>query len=488
MKFDMRTSLRLFLNPFSKCCERALFVIILILPIALFAEDEFEKEFEQFTAEAEQEFWAFSQAAEEEYAESLARDWAWFEQASELDAWSGPAKPQSQAIKKMPELSPLQLDTEHLENGASKNRRNQANTTSLAQDGALARKQPNTKANSFFGYTLSRVALSSKLPNLQGHTKQDIINFRNSLYAHPDSKEISKRLKSHYKTLFADSWVALRLVEDTCEYLYLQHNARQTCTWFFAQTVGLDTRIAKDKNGALFALIHSQQDWHKHSFFEVNGERLYVMDDSAFKSMGGRMKLIIHFGKHRSQFSVVSSDLSKGIQPSLNRMTSQEIKWQDKALKLDFDLDHIYYLSQLPNLSIQDYLKDSLPDYLHKQLIDELNPHLNTSSAITYAQSLLAFLQRLRYQTDEVQFGHENPLTAAEALFYPFSDCEDRVYTLAALLNEKLELAALKYPGHLSAALKIDGKWVEADPTYQGAGLGETQPQYRKVEAKWYFH
>ena len=84
------------------------------------------------------------------------------------------------------------------------------------------------------------------------------------------------------------------------------------------------------------------------------------------------------------------------------------------------------------DLQVRDYLNDKQPDYLLKQLqnwqeLEQERP------AMDRFKSLLTHLQHWPYQIDQEQFGREKPLTLSESVFFPYTDCEDRVYALAAL-------------------------------------------------------
>ena len=98
------------------------------------------------------------------------------------------------------------------------------------------------------------------------------------------------------------------------------------------------------------------------------------------------------------------------------------------------------------------------------------------------------------YKTDDAQFGGEKYMFAAETLYYPYSDCEDRSILFSYLVHEllQLEVVGLIYPGHAATAVRfsqpISGDQVEingaryliCDPTYINADIGTAMPQFKQ--------
>ena len=111
---------------------------------------------------------------------------------------------------------------------------------------------------------------------------------------------------------------------------------------------------------------------------------------------------------------------------------------------------------------------------------------------------LLDFVQTaFDYATDQEQFGYERPLFGDESLYYPKNDCEDRSILFAILVRDLLglDVVLVHWPGHLATAVhfpeEVDGdyftvegrRYTVCDPTYIGAGIGETMPQFQNDKA-----
>lgn len=145
------------------------------------------------------------------------------------------------------------------------------------------------------------------------------------------------------------------------------------------------------------------------------------------------------------------------------------------------------------------YSTAAMSAFSRQQLYPVLSTAVSGKPESEAVHILLDFVQTaFDYKTDDEQFGYERPLFADETLFYPYSDCEDRAILFSVLVREiaGLDVVLLHYPGHLAAAVRfnenvsgdyivLDGqKFVVCDPTYIGAGIGESMPDYRDVPAE----
>lgn len=145
------------------------------------------------------------------------------------------------------------------------------------------------------------------------------------------------------------------------------------------------------------------------------------------------------------------------------------------------------------------YALAGLSEEAKAALYPTLRSQLQGKSHQKAAMMLLDFVQTaFDYATDQEQFGYERPLFGDESLYYPKNDCEDRSILYSILVRDLLELdvVLVHWPGHLATAVhfpeEVDGdyftvegrRYTVCDPTYIGAGVGETMPQFQNVAAK----
>ena len=102
------------------------------------------------------------------------------------------------------------------------------------------------------------------------------------------------------------------------------------------------------------------------------------------------------------------------------------------------------------------------------------------------------------YEYDDKVWGHDRVFFAAETLYYPYCDCEDRAILFSRLVRDLVgsKVVLLYYPGHLAAAVsfkdQVNGdyliydnkKYIVCDPTYINAGVGRTMPGMDNQNAK----
>lgn len=174
------------------------------------------------------------------------------------------------------------------------------------------------------------------------------------------------------------------------------------------------------------------------------------------------------------------------------------IDGQPAGVKIAYNRSAVAWLDEMPQTEMSVLLAAPLSSRAMADLHAVLHPLLEPlSSDAERLNLLLRFVQvAFPYAVDQDQFGEERYLWPEETLHFPFSDCEDRVFLLAALVREflGLESIALDYPGHVALAVAWPSgapagdfiRWREqnyivADPTYIGANAGMTMPHLSSV-------
>lgn len=132
-------------------------------------------------------------------------------------------------------------------------------------------------------------------------------------------------------------------------------------------------------------------------------------------------------------------------------------------------------------------------------LLTTLKPCLAGKSESEAAGIIINFVQMgFEYKTDGDQFGYEKPFFVEELFYYPYCDCEDRAILFSYLIRNLLHLdvVLVEYPNHMATAVRFNDnvggdyimvsgeKYIICDPTYMGASIGQTMPQFRTVAGK----
>ncbi len=173
------------------------------------------------------------------------------------------------------------------------------------------------------------------------------------------------------------------------------------------------------------------------------------------------------------------------------------------TIKADIGIDKslIDYMNDFPLLNggWESYAHAGLSDQVKADLYPVLRNQIEGKSKQKAVFMILDFVQyAFDYATDQEQFGYERPLFGDESFFYPKNDCEDRAILFSILVRDIVGLDAVlvHWPGHLGAAVAfpeevegdyfiVDGRrFTVCDPTYIGAKIGMTMPDFKDVNAK----
>lgn len=157
------------------------------------------------------------------------------------------------------------------------------------------------------------------------------------------------------------------------------------------------------------------------------------------------------------------------------------------------------FYKNYPQCDYSVYFNAAVNRDMEKTILSSLAPLVQGKSEADAANILINFVQTaFQYQRDEQQFGYEKPFFVEELFYYPYSDCEDRAMLYSYLVRKLLglDVVLLDYPDHIATAVRFNEnvggdylmvggqKYIVCDPTYVGASIGMTMPQFKTVAAK----
>src|SRR5690606_33485428 len=100
----------------------------------------------------------------------------------------------------------------------------------------------------------------------------------------------------------------------------------------------------------------------------------------------------------------------------------------------------LHFMKSLPQMEQKVYFSRELSDKIKQSLIHQLQTRIQGMRPHEALSWLLRFVQySFPYITDEAQFGKEKVMFTEEALFYGYTDCEDRSVLFASLVQELLK-------------------------------------------------
>ncbi len=296
-------------------------------------------------------------------------------------------------------------------------------------------------------------------------------------------------------------WAYLELLEKAADAVYgKQTNEAVLLKAFLYSQSGYKMRLASTDNGQLHMLVASKYIIFGENYFLLDGERYYSLGlkeknlhiSSAQmqkeKALSFRINQEQRLKDNPSEIRTLTSKF--GITASCN-VNQNMIDFYNRYPSTAFGDDFGTRWALLANTPLDATIKNSLYPQLKEQLKDlEMEDKVNV---------LLNFVQTaFVYEYDDVVWGEDRAFFAAETLFYPYCDCEDRSILFTRLVRDLLGLDAvlIYYPGHLASAvaipnfikgdyLQVDGKrFTICDPTYINAPIGKTMPGMDNATAK----
>ena len=354
----------------------------------------------------------------------------------------------------------------------------------------------------YFGNKLSFPYDKAMQKRISGRINKNAISTQWSVLAKSDYEPLLTSLNSHKKQLKLNDWAYALLVAHIANELYPnQENEQSLFSWFVLIKSGFKSRLAYE-DSSIYLLLATKQKVYAVQSLKYKGTKYYLLgfdggkqpklntvytydgdypDSKLFFDMSLQQAIVT--GENETRRNLAFSYLRK--QYTLNTINNK------------FMVD---FMRTYPQVHWETYFNSNLDTLPRQQVADQLRPHLSGLSEQEAVNFLLRFVQTsLTYATDDKQFGYENPLFPEESLFYPASDCEDRSFLFAWLVQELLglDVVGLHYPGHMATAVRLNrviggdtvnfkGKrYLVADPTYINANIGNAMPKFKNAKVEF---
>ena len=258
---------------------------------------------------------------------------------------------------------------------------------------------------------------------------------------------------------------------------------------------GYRVRMAR-KGDRLVLLMPFNRSIYNYSYVTIDGINHYILSPD---KEGSLYLCDVAFPREKVANIMMGQlpELGGGAKRS---RTLQAEKFGTMKATVEVEQRLVDYLNDYPLSNAWEYYAlAGLSDGVKAALYPALRSQIEGKSKKKAAAMLLDFVQTaFDYATDQEQFGYERPLFGDESLFYPKNDCEDRSILYSILVRDLLglDVVLVHWPGHLGTAVAfteevegdyftLDGRrYTVCDPTYIGAPVGETMPQFKDVSAK----
>lgn len=291
-------------------------------------------------------------------------------------------------------------------------------------------------------------------------------------------------------------WGYLRLLQAMSEQLLGKGSDEAVLMQMYLLTQsGYAARLAK-QDGHFALLVPFTHTLYGYSFITIDGQRYYLLSK---KNEGSISVCKVGFpGEKVANFQM--SELPKIGGRQVQKRTFASKRYDTMKATVGVSKALADFLDDYPESDAWDcYARVGLSDEVKADLYPVLRTQTKGKSKTEAAAMLLNFVQTaFDYATDQEQFGYERPLFGDESFFYPSNDCEDRSILYSILLRDLLglDVALVLWPGHLATAVCFneevngdyftidDRHYIVCDPTFIGAGVGETMPQFKDVPAR----
>jgi len=296
-------------------------------------------------------------------------------------------------------------------------------------------------------------------------------------------------------------WAYLNFLKEITEKHYGPSNEAVYMQAFLMTQSGYRVRLAfSSKKQKLYLLFACKYDIYNMTYYKVDGQKFYAFNCDAKdlnicpasvdkeKSLSLQIATDQLFDKNLTQKRTLTS--KKGVTATVS-VNKNNIDFFNNYPSAFIGGDQTTRWVAYANTPLEKNVRDAL----YPQLKEKLNG-LSEKDAVGL---ILNWIQTaFVYEYDDKVWGHDRAFFAAETLFYPYCDCEDRAILFSRLVRDLVgsDVVLLYYPGHLAAAVgfkdQVNGdylfynnkKYVVCDPTYINAGVGRTMPGMDNQKAK----
>ena len=453
-------------------------------------KDKLKQQYDKGRRKAEEDFATFRKKANAEFAEALLKPWTMMSVEPAVPkpkepAPPQPSKPQNVEMTKSTPLPKSEVVTKVVD-------------TKPLELPPVAEPAPSipTMQVPFYGTTCSL------------HADAGDLRFK---LASIDEKNVSEAWKklsqdkydgllhdciAQRDALLLSDWGYLRLIGNSCEKLLGKgSNEAVLLQMYLLAQSGYRVRIAR-MGDKLVLLVPFNRSIYNYSAVILDGIKHYVL----ISQKSGKLQVCnVVFPREKVANILMGHLPNLGVSAKRSR-TLQSEKFGTMKATVSVNQRLIDYLNDYPLRDAWEYYAlAGLSDSVKSVLYPALRSQIEGKSKKKAANMLLDFVQTaFDYATDHDQFGYERPLFADESIFFPKNDCEDRSIFFAILVRDLLglDVVLVHWPGHLATAVAftdevegdyftIDGRrYTICDPTYIGASVGMTMPQFKNVDAK----
>ena len=304
-----------------------------------------------------------------------------------------------------------------------------------------------------------------------------------------------KRLLLQQSSLSLNDWAMYDMTCRVAAKLFGDADRQVATTVFLLNQMEYDARIARTTKG-LACMLAMDCTVYAVPFVTMEGKRYYL-----FMPGNGQLSLEGNVYTYTCTFDYAHLAFDMDITKSPKFSQRQpSTPYSYKGITMSVNLNLVDFYANYPQVEMTVYANADMDKTFRDQVEQAFRPMVKGKDQRSAVAALLNYMHYgFEYATDDNQFGYEKPFFCEENFYYPKNDCEDRSILFSYLVRYLLgmDVVLLDYPDHIATAVwfpsndvkgdyyMVDGnRYVVCDPTYIGASIGMTQPDYRKVKAQ----
>lgn len=329
---------------------------------------------------------------------------------------------------------------------------------------------------------------------LTGIKENQVADAYEKLYK-TDFSEVLKDMRTVKKDLSLNDWGMYMFVKSYSDANTSNANESIILQHYLLSQLGYKAKMARMADGSkLMLFLATDCIVYGHPYTTINGQEYYYLN--------GTESCRFYMCTQESPQAKNAMSMSIRTAPSLRGGTAHSVRQAiGSSAKVETDVPKslMDFYKSYPQCDYSVYVKAPVNPTVAQNILTPLRSLVQGKSEKDAANLLINFVQTgFKYATDDEQFGYEKPFFVEELFYYPSCDCEDRSILFSYLIRNilGLDVVLLDYPNHIATAVKFTGdvggdflmvngsKYTVCDPTYIGASIGMTMPQYKSVKAK----
>lgn len=455
-----------------------------------------QSDFDQFKAQSEEVFNAYRDSINLRFAKALEGKWTPFAVEKPVER---PRKPEPETPPVAPKPKPGRKPVD------SPQRLPGAEVVPPPPTAPRPRNLPAPTAPStmnplplpFYGRNVKlEVPKEDKLAQctLADNTEKSVAQFWAAMTKSDMGECIAKLLLQQQK-LHLNDWAMYDMTRQLAARLFNDADRQVVATVFLMNQMEYDIRIARTDNG-LACLLDIDGMMFSVPYVTIGGKRYFIiMPNDGQKTMAGK----VYTYSVTIEGANLPLDMNISVSPKMAPSESTNPYRYGKVF-MPVNLNMINFYRHYPQVEMTVYANAAIDEDFAERIEKNFRPMVEGKNPYDAVSALLHYMHYgFDYATDQEQFGYEKPFFCEENYFYPKNDCEDRSILFSRLVRNLLglDVVLLDYPNHIATAVclpggdvqgdyyEVDGKrYVVCDPTYIGASIGMTQPDYRTTQAK----